>query len=188
MSAGHNSYTSASICASVLWTTKQAKGHEKHEPLSRLSPPFVSFAVQTLHHPNLPLRQPIHLIYQPIQLPLPLRRLRPLALRIQQLTHQGFDGGVLSGARHLRGYFGLRAVFQMVCAYLWAIHRKCLAPQIPSTTPISSSVNPYNSYTSAFNSRSHSATCGPWPFASSSLRTRASMAARWAGVASGMAS
>jgi len=56
----YNAYTSAS----VLWITKRAKNHEKHETFSRLSPPFVSFVVQTLHHPNLLLRQPIQLIHQ----------------------------------------------------------------------------------------------------------------------------
>ena len=56
----YNSYTSASICAAVLWITKQAKNHEKHETLSRLSPPFVSFVVQTLHHPNLLLPHDVH--------------------------------------------------------------------------------------------------------------------------------
>ena len=38
---------------SVLGITKHAKDRENHETLSRLSPPFVSFVVQTLH--NLPL-------------------------------------------------------------------------------------------------------------------------------------
>jgi hypothetical protein len=144
----YTSTTSTSIFASVLWITKHAKDHEKHETLSRLSPPFVSFVIQTLHHPNLPLRQPIHLIHHLIQLPLPLRHLRPLALCIQQLAHQGFNGGALSGARHFLATSVSRAVLENGLCLSCAIHRKCLAPQTPSTTPISPSINPYNSYTS----------------------------------------
>jgi len=49
--------------ASVLWITKQAKPREKHETLSRLSPPFVLFVIQTLHHRYLLLRQPIQPVH-----------------------------------------------------------------------------------------------------------------------------
>jgi len=57
------------ICASVLWGTKHTKDHEKHETLSRLSLLLASFMVQTFHHPNLPLRQPIQLVHQRVNLP-----------------------------------------------------------------------------------------------------------------------
>jgi len=38
----------------VLWITKQAKGPEKHETLSRLSLPFVSFVVPNAPSPQSP--------------------------------------------------------------------------------------------------------------------------------------
>ena len=47
---------------------KQAKSHEKHETLSRLSLTFVSFVVQTFHRPNLFPRQPIQLAHQRVNL------------------------------------------------------------------------------------------------------------------------
>jgi hypothetical protein len=50
-------------------TRKGTKGTKQETSLSCPSLSFVSFVFQTpLHHPNLFLRQPIQLIYQPINL------------------------------------------------------------------------------------------------------------------------
>ena len=101
-----------SISAAVLWITKQTKDHEKHEPLSRLSLPFVSFVVQTFHHPNLLLRQPVQLIHQRVNLCIesldPPRQvmtavlfqclgLGVLLLQPQHLIHQRHYHPVMSG-------------------------------------------------------------------------------------------
>jgi len=57
-----------SICASALWITKHAKGHEKHEAISPLSPLFVSFVIQALYNRNLLLRQAIQFVDQRVNL------------------------------------------------------------------------------------------------------------------------
>jgi len=113
-----NSYTSASTYRSVprfaagrvpcRRRTLKHENHEKGRKPRNTGHPFrafrffVSFVIQTpLHNRNLLPRQPIQLIHQRVQLPLPLRYLGPLALGIQQLAHQCLDSGALSGARHL---------------------------------------------------------------------------------------
>jgi len=46
----------------------------------------------------------------------------------EELVRVSIEGN-RSGARHLQGCFDLKVVSRAVCTiYLWAIHRKCLAP------------------------------------------------------------
>ena len=75
LARGVEACQSAQRCFGSRLFANQAKDHEKHETLSRLSPPavstseFASFVVQTIHHPNLLLHQPIQLIHQRANLP-----------------------------------------------------------------------------------------------------------------------